>query len=138
MDAMSHGAAPAPRVLIVEPGQWPRALLRAALRESGYDAIGARGLLEAFTQAPDAPGRGPVRALVIDEDALVEDHFQRVERLRDHFGGPTMLLVAHAGHPAPPGPWTRVLRRPIALEEIAAAVRALLPLPPGAALPLDA
>lgn len=31
----------APRVLILQPDHWPRALLRAELREAGYDAVGA-------------------------------------------------------------------------------------------------
>src|SRR4051812_45044558 len=46
------------RVLIVMAAQWPRALIRAALQETGYDALGARDLDEALTYPVDEAGRG--------------------------------------------------------------------------------
>lgn len=52
------------------PEHWPRALLRAALREAGYDAVGAPGLSGALRYRAAAPDRGPVRLVVIDRDAL--------------------------------------------------------------------
>src|SRR3954454_21547300 len=64
---------PPPRVLLVMPEQWPRALLRAALREAGYDALGAPGLPGAI-RYPVHPGdRGPVRLVLLDQAALADD-----------------------------------------------------------------
>src|SRR5512142_2916514 len=45
-----------PRILVVMPAQWPRALVRAELRERGYDAAGARDLLEALSEDESAEG----------------------------------------------------------------------------------
>ena len=60
-----------PRVVVVSGDQWPRAGLRAELRAAGYDAVGARDLFEALVAYPhDAPGRGAVALLVVDQDAL--------------------------------------------------------------------
>src|SRR3954470_19927901 len=53
-----------PRVLLVMPDQWPRALLRAALRDAGYDAVGAPGLSAALRYRPAVADRGPVRLVV--------------------------------------------------------------------------
>jgi hypothetical protein len=44
--------------------------------------------------------------------------------------------------PEPPGqaepvPWARVIRRPVSIEGIVAAVRDLLPLPQGSSRPID-
>jgi hypothetical protein len=38
---------------------------------------------------------------------------------------------------AEPAAWRRVLRRPVSIDGIVAAVRELLPLPPGTSRPLD-
>src|SRR5437667_11841947 len=59
-----------PRILLVMPAQWPRALLRAALREEGYDASGTRAVNGALYQAAPDPARGPVRLVLADQDAL--------------------------------------------------------------------
>jgi Response regulators consisting of a CheY-like receiver domain and a winged-helix DNA-binding domain len=59
-----------PRVLLVMPEQWPRALLRAELRERGYDALGAPGVAAALAYPVSAPARGPVRLILIDQAAL--------------------------------------------------------------------
>jgi hypothetical protein len=44
--------------------------MRAALREAGYDAIGTRSLDGALAYAAETPGRGPVRAIVVDGSAI--------------------------------------------------------------------
>ncbi len=133
-----------PRVLLIMPDQWPRALLRAALREAGYDALGAPGLAAALQYRAEAPGRGPVRLVVVDQPALADDDAAALlgELGRRH-GDPGLVLLARAGDAQPvPGAaavpaWRRVLRRPTSIADLVAAVQTLLPLPPGSARPLD-
>jgi hypothetical protein len=119
-----------PRVLLIMPDQWRRALLRGALREAGYDAVGARALSKARLVQPDLPDRGPVRLLVIDQDALSDAEIAEVEALRQRHRDPETVLLARATIQPPPGTWTCVLRRPVSIAELVNAVEALLPLPP--------
>ena len=112
-----------PRVLVVMPAQWPRALLRAELRERGYDAAGARDLLEALSE--DEPAEGPVRLILIDQDALAEGDAQLlldlVRRLVGHHPAATVFLL------------TGTMR----ISEIVTTVPQAVPLPPGERHPLD-
>ena len=128
-----------PRVLVVMPAQWPRALLRAELRERGYDAAGARDLLEALSE--DEPAEGPVRLILIDQDALTEGDAQLlrdlVHRLVEHHPAATVILLAGTTHKEPEGPWQQVLRRPMSISDIVTAVQLAVPLPPGDRHPLD-
>jgi len=124
-----------PRVLIVMADQWPRALLRAALREAGYDAVGARGLPEALRYPADAPGRGPVRLIILDQPVLLSAEDPLLGRLVGRHAEPLVVLVAPATRPRLEGPWGRVIRRPATIAEIVAAVRTLVPLASSA--PLD-
>ena len=128
-----------PRVLVVMPAQWPRALLRAELRERGYDAAGARDLLEALSE--DEPAEGPVRLILIDQDALTEGDAQLlrdlVHRLVEHHPAATVILLAGTMHKEPEGPWQQVLRRPMSISDIVTAVQLAVPLPPGDRHPLD-
>jgi hypothetical protein len=136
---MASGSATAlpPRVLLVMPDQWARALLRAALREEGYDAVGSRGLPEAGRVRRDDPERGPVRVLVIDHDALSGAATGLASALSERLGSPDTILVRRATRPVPRGEWTRVLQRPVSVAELVDAVRALAPLPPAARHPVD-
>jgi hypothetical protein len=126
------------------PEQWPRALLRAALREVGYDALGAPGLAGALRYRVQAPSRGPVRLVLVDQAALQGDEaLERLSALFHRHGDPVTILLARVvpmsapAETAEPAPWTRVLRRPVSIDGIVAAVRDLLPLPPGTSRPLD-
>jgi hypothetical protein len=119
-----------PRVLLIMPDQWRRALLRGALREAGYDAVGSRAVGRARVVQPDLPDRGPVRLRVIDQDALGDADVADVEALRQRHRHPEAILLARATIQPPRGPWTRVLRRPVSIAELVTAVEALLPLPP--------
>jgi transposase InsO family protein len=126
------------------PEQWPRALLRAALREIGYDALGAPGLAGALRYRALAPGRGPVRLVLVDQAVLQggEGLSLLTTLLRRH-EEPVAMLLARAT--STPGfrdevvatPWTRVIRRPVSIDAIVGAVRDLLPLPPGSSRPID-
>jgi hypothetical protein len=123
-----------PRVLLIMPDQWPRALLRAQLREDGYDAIGARSVEEALVYRPEVAERGPVRLVLVDADAVGEG---ALAGLLDRHGNPPCALLAHAGQEVPPGDWVRVIRRPASIADLARAVGELAPLPERSRGPLD-
>jgi DNA-binding response OmpR family regulator len=128
---------PPPRVLIVMPEQWPRALLRSALREGGYDAVGTRTLSSALRVPVTMPGRGPVRLIVVDQAALDEEAGDRLERLLASHGHPATMLLARSTSAAPGGRWDSVLRRPVSVAEIVRAVQTQLPLPPAQRGPVE-
>jgi hypothetical protein len=121
------------------PAQWPRALLRAELRERGYDAAGARDLLEALSDGE--PAEGPVRLILIDQDALAEGDAlllrDLVHRLVEHHPTAAVFLLAGTMQQTPEGPWQQVLRRPMSISDIVGAVQRAVPLPPGERHPLD-
>ena len=123
------------------PDQWPRALLRAALREAGYDALGAPGLAGALRYRADAPERGPVRVILVDQGALTgDDAGAHLNGLARRHGDPALVLLARGGSgpdTTPDWGWRRIVRRPASIAEVVEAVRAVIPLPPGAARPLD-
>jgi hypothetical protein len=125
------------------PEQWPRALLRAALREAGYDAVGAPGLPGALHYRTTDPERGPVRLVVIDQDAMREPEAgDELTALISRHESPDLMLLAKGGPAAlPPAAgepdWRRIVRRPASIAELVEAVRAVLPLPPAASRPLD-
>ena len=141
--APSSPKALPPRVLIILPDQWPRALLRATLRERGYDAIGTRSVASALRIAPRARERGPVDVLIFDQEALSDSPAEQggpeIEALLGRYPSAATILVARATVRPPDAqrPWTRILRRPVTVEDIAVAVEALRPLRPEARAPLE-
>ena len=127
----------APRVLVVMADQWPRALVRAALRDVGYDAVGTRSL-ETALRLPDVEGdRGAVRLIVIDQSAVGDSIGPELEELLGRHSTPLLLLLASVTIEAPAGPWQGVLRRPVSVADIVAAVEKMLPIPGAARRPLD-
>jgi PleD family two-component response regulator len=109
------------RILIVMAAQWPRALLRAELREAGYDALGARDLDEALTYPREEAGRGPVRLIILDQAvSRSRDDPRLVELLQKHQEAQTLLL-----------------RYPTTIAEISQTTQQLLPLPPAVLNPRD-
>lgn len=144
MPSVHSATSPPPRVLLVMPEQWPRALLRAALREVGYDALGAPSLAEALAYRPQASDRGPVRLILLDQAALADQEAATLlDTLLRRHGNPAPVLLARAmpAHPPPAeaaaAPWRRVIRRPASVADLVAAVEALLPLPPGSPRSID-
>jgi DNA-binding response OmpR family regulator len=121
-----------PRVLIVMPDQWPRALLRAALREVGYDAVGAGSLAAALRVRPVEPERGPVRLIIVDQHALGDPNGERLTQLLARHGEPATMLLARTAVTVPARVWQRVLTRPVSIAEVVTVVQTLLPLPPEA------
>lgn len=126
---MSPDAAQSPpRVILVIPDQWPRALLRAELRERGYDAVGAKDLVDALGIPASDPDRGPVRLVLLDHRVLAGPEDLLLFRLRSRHGDSPVVLLASATAAPERGAWARVLRRPLSIGEIADAVAALVPL----------
>ena len=127
-------AAP-PRVLLIIGDQWERALIRASLREVGYDAVGARNPAEAHRYRPIEPGRGAIGLIVADHEAAADR-----EALNDVVAShrdPPVILVARRTREMPEGRWTRVIPRPLSVADLVAAVESLVPLPADARGPLD-
>jgi AmiR/NasT family two-component response regulator len=124
-------------VLVVMPEQWPRALLRSALRETGYDAVGTRNLSSALRIPVTMRERAPVRLIVVDQAALDGDTGDRLERLVASHGHPPTMLIARSTSAIPAGSWDRVLRRPLSVADIVRAVQTRLPLPPAQRSALD-
>ena len=119
------------------PAQWPRALLRAALREKGYDASGTRAVNGALYQAAPDPARGPVRLVLVDQDALGEGDVARVHELRARLADAPILLLAPATRRVQEGPCAGVVRRPISISQLVQAIESLAPLSPEARHPID-
>ena len=118
------------------PDHWRRALLRAALREAGYDAIGARDMEDAARYRVIEPGRGPVGLILVDQDATAN----AVDELRDILAShhdPPAVLIAHATHAPPAGAWSRIVARPVSVADLVAAVEAEVPLPVERRHPVD-
>jgi hypothetical protein len=114
-----------PRVLLVMPEQWPRALLRGALREIGYDAVGTRSLDSATKIPVREPGRGPVALVVVDQDALSDD--STLDTLLRLHGSPRTLFVAHATRPTDEHRYSRVVRRPASIDDLVREIGLLVP-----------
>lgn len=126
---------PPARVLVVMPDQWRRALIRAALREVGYDAVGAPTLDAALSLAPTDPKRGAVRLVIVDQPPI--DDEDALERLLECHDVPSTLLLARATVAPPARAWTRVMARPVSVEDVVAAVVELIPLQEAERHPLD-
>src|SRR5436305_1043435 len=118
-----------PRVLVVMRDQWRRAMLRAALRAVGYDAIGVRDLGEALLVPAAVSDRGEVRVVIVDQSAFAGG-VGVPAAVRERYSAADTILLARATVAAPAGDWTSVLRRPFTIADIVAATEALMPLPP--------
>ena len=116
--------------------QWPRALLRAALREAGYDAAGTRTLAGALRLSEPVGGRGPIGLIVLGHEAFAPADRPDLERLRRVTRAPVLLITA-AGREVEDEPWVRVVRRPVSIGELVDTVESLVPLPPDARHPID-
>jgi len=112
----------------VADDQWLRAGLRGELRERGYDAVGARDLVEAIRVARPEPGRGPVRLVLLDQSSLGDElSADGVRELRRAIRDAPAALIAPGNRRKADGEWAAVLRRPITVGEIADYVARVLP-----------
>ncbi|HXY29393.1 MAG TPA: hypothetical protein VEI06_01690 [Gemmatimonadaceae bacterium] len=119
------------------PEQWPRVHVRAALREVGYDAIGAETVAAALGYPPADKSRGPVRAIILDDAAAVAVPPDAVDLLLSRHGHPAVLLITSAVKEPPEVGGAHRMTRPTSIGEIVRAVRDLVPLAPEAQGPLD-
>jgi hypothetical protein len=127
---MNRAALGSARILVVMAAQWPRAFLRAELREAGYDAVGARDLDEAASYPREEAGRGPVRLIILDQAVIPSSNDPRlIGLLQTHPEAQTVLLAGAFQAPLP-GKWGEVLRHPTTIAEIIQAAQQLLPPPP--------
>lgn len=115
-----------PRILLVMPEHWPRALLRAELIERGYDVVGAPDLASALLCRPAEKDRGPVRVILVDQDALVEPQIRLFDLLVSRHPKPRLVLLARAQLETPPGHWHAVVRKPALIGQIASALEEAL------------
>jgi hypothetical protein len=122
-------------VLLIVGDQWDRSFIRAALREVGYDAIGARNSAEARRYRSIEPGRGAVGLIVADHEAAA-DRDALNDVVASH-RAPPVILVAQGTRAPPSGSWSRVIRRPLSVADVVAAVESALPLAADARRPLD-
>jgi hypothetical protein len=125
-----------PRVIIVQAAQWPRALLRAALRHEGYDALGARDLPEALSYPEQEAKRGPVRLIILDQEVL-EGHDSLLTELLGRHHDVLTLVLESAFRPPLQGSWPHVLRHPVTIAEIVQTTQQLLPLPSASVHPIE-
>lgn len=126
---------PPPRILIVMPDDGKRALLRAALREVGYDAVGATTADDLRSRASSQPGRGDVRLIVIDQD-VVSPAGESLRRIVES-NGARVVLLAHATHATPVGPWSQIVRRPVSVADLVSVVQSQVPLSVAEQRPVD-
>jgi hypothetical protein len=126
-----------PRVLIVMPAQWPRALIRAALRDAGYDALGARDLNEALSYPAVEDDRGPVGLIILDQEAMQAPEDSKASQLMGQHPEARTLVLESAFRPSTQGSWEHVLRHPVTITDIVAKTQQLLPLPAPAVHPID-
>ena len=116
------------------PDQWTRVLLRAAMREVGYDAVGTRTLQSGMRIRVSEPDRAPITLIVIDHAAVTD--LDSVKSLLDRHHAPA-ILIARRTSATPAGPWQRVVYRPISVEEIVRVVEDISPLPADLQHPVD-
>ena len=123
-----------PRVLVVMRDQWRRAVLRASLREVGYDAVGTRDGVEALHVAPEVPDRGPIGLIIADQNSVTE---KVMVALHERYPEVPIVLLARATLEPLRGEWRRVLRRPFSVADVVSAAAELLPLASSLRRPLD-
>jgi hypothetical protein len=116
-DKVTRGDELVPVVWIIDPDQWPRAMLRAELIERGIDAVGylrpADALAHLGARFPDW--------IVVDLRDMTREEIADLFKV----GVPAIGIV---GIPEPPWvadfKWAVLLRRPVSIGEIADAVLA--------------
>jgi hypothetical protein len=112
---------PSERTVLVLPEHWSSAGLLAMLLERGLDTQVAPTLRTAILNTP-LERRVPPGIVLLELDALSNGDADVLTALAEVSIRPKLLLLAHAATELPAGPWDRVLRRPVSLAEIAAAL----------------
>ena|SRR5260370_39896388 len=112
---VTRGNEVVPVVWIIDPDQWPRAMLRAELIERGIDAVGYLRLAEALAHL----GARFPDLIVVDVREMTREEIADLFKV----GVPVIGIV---GIPEPPWlaefKWAVLLRRPVSIGEIAAVI----------------
>jgi hypothetical protein len=116
---------------------WPRALIRAALREAGYDALAAPNLEEALSYPAREAGRGTVRLIILDHAVIEPDRDSRLCHLLARHPEALTLVLQSAFGPSFTRAWPHILRHPVTIAEIVRTTEQLLPLPATSGQPID-
>jgi hypothetical protein len=124
-----------PTVLIVIASHWPRALLRAALRDAGYNAIGTSTLKEALAFPAGEGGR--VGLIVLDHTVVDGRDYPLLADLLARHPHALTLKLESATHRPDSRAWSHVLRRPVSIAEIVRVTQSLLPCPTSADTQVD-
>lgn len=111
-----------PRILLVIADHWLRVALRAELIDRGYDAVGATDIRMALRSRPLEPGRDVVRAILVDQEALSGVDARDIERLAARHPCARVLLLGSRVVAPVSGPWHTIVRRPIRIDEVVAAL----------------
>jgi hypothetical protein len=112
---VTRGDEVVPVVWIIDPDQWPRAMLRAELIERGVDAVGylrpAEAVAHLGARFPDL--------IVVDVRDMTREEIAELFKVG-------MPVIGVVGIPEPPWladfNWAVLLRRPVTIGEIANAV----------------
>jgi hypothetical protein len=108
-------------VWIVNSDHWPRAYLRAELIERGYDAEGFVTLTELLVRLALAPARPALVVLDLQGQRSQGSNDRQLTRLLG--AGFPVLAIGGAAEWEDEGlrtrPWTRFLRRPLTIGEVA-------------------
>ena len=103
------------QVWIIDPEQWPRALLRAELIERGYDAVGYLSVEDASRTV----GQRFPDVIIVDLRGVNRDEAAQLFQL-----GVPVIGIASLPEPewVKEFKWGALLRRPISIGEIASTV----------------
>lgn len=118
-------------VWIVNSDHWPRAYLRAELIERGYDAEGFVTLTELLVRLALAPAR-PALVVIDLQGQRSRGSQESIDRQLMHLLGAGFPVLAIGGatewedEGLRTHPWTRFLRRPLTIGEVADEAERLL------------
>jgi hypothetical protein len=90
----------------------------------------------ALQQALPDPARGPLRVVVIDQDALSDEEFW-LRDLQKRAPDAALLLLAPRTRPVREGPWAGIVQRPTSIAEMVGVIQRLVPLPPERRHPIE-
>jgi hypothetical protein len=111
-------------VLVIQDLNERRAL-QAELLESGIDAIGRESLGELLIEPPNRHEHGPIGVLLVDARVLGGARARLLALARSRYPGAWLALLTGSLMPKDFGPWDLVLRRPIAIGEVAATLQSV-------------
>jgi hypothetical protein len=111
-----------PAILLAFGDRWTATLLRAELLERGHEASRTTHVARAILTSES----GPIRVLAVEHPTMSARDRLVVEWFRTLAGTPKVVLLTSASADVGPGPWDRVLRRPITIGRIADVITELV------------